>query len=184
MGNVWLENEPAPLPRKKRVFKPEQANRINERWHVALFDRDGNVRTEQEFPTNSSNKDTHTAAYVKARAYIDNNIRRKRWDGEAVISHRYQLEGDPRNKTYPSSFYSVHNPQRTGRVYLRHPGFQQLMGAASRLPDVLSVPIPIKSPIEEIQPTNEQAASTYVDNKAHILRQAEANRWGNNSNYR
>lgn len=184
MGNVWLENEPAPLPRKKRVFKPEQASRINERWHVALFDRDGNVREEREFPTDSSDTETHTESYMNARSYIESNIRRKRWDGDAVISHRYQLDGDPRNKTYPNSFYSVHNPHKTGRVYLRHPGYQQLLGAASKLPDVLAVPIPVQSPIEEVQPTNEEASSTYATNQTHIRRQAEFTRWGNGSQYR
>ena len=160
------------------TFTPESAKRTNERFHIQIFDRDGNLRHEHAIPTNSYNKETHAKAYADAKKYLSVTIRRKRWDGDATLTHRYQLKGDPRNESHPSAFYTNHIPNKTGKFRLRFVGAPQY--PIVRPPELLAVPIPLKTPIEETPPSNGEAAG-YAGKESQVRKQAIEARWGRGS---
>jgi hypothetical protein len=164
---------------ENQTFTPESAKRINERFHVAIYDREGKLREEHQEETNSYNKKAHNTAYKNAKEKLAYTIKRKRWDGHATLTHRYQLEGDPRNTEYPQAFYTGDVPYRTGKFRLRFVGHPQYHGIA-REPDLLAVPIPIKHPIEETPPTDAEAAG-YSSQTSHVRKQASFARWGRGS---
>lgn len=186
MGNWRFEDiadGSGPRVSNPSVFKPENAKRVNERFRVTITDQDGKVRDTQEFPTNSANKKDHKRALDNAQQYIKDNIRIRRYDATATLTHHYQLQGDPRNETYPNAYYTQHTPWKTGTYRLaRNRGGIAQHHFAKSLTELTYVG-PVNVPIEETPPSNAEAAG-YVGRSGQVRKQAEVARWGNSSQYR